>query len=92
MKQNAGGHNGIKGVKVSAEVIAPDVALLDLLRHNEDIKAHDTWRRQQSHRFDQPQMRGKPSWAHTLYDVTCGIVDPYYFEHTYGHPSQLLNR
>jgi general secretion pathway protein E len=92
MKQNAGGHNGIKGVKVSAEVIAPDVGLLDLIRHSEDIKAHDFWRRQQSHRFDQPQMRGKPSWAHTLYDVTCGLVDPYYFEHTYGHPSQLMNR
>ena len=92
MKQNSTGHNGIKGMKVSAEVLAPDAGLLDLLRHNEDVKAYDYWRRTQSHRFDQPQMRGKPSWAHTLYDVTCGIVDPYYFEHVYGHPGQLMSR
>ena len=92
MKQNEAGHNGIKGMKVSAEVVKPDVGLLDLLRHNEDVKAHEYWRRTQSHRFDQPQMRGKPSWAHTLYDVTCGVVDPYYFEHVYGHPSQLMGR
>lgn len=92
MKQNPSGHNGIKGMKVSAEVLSPDAGLLDLLRHNEDVKAYDYWRRTQSHRFDQPQMRGKPSWAHTLYDVTCGIVDPYYFEHTYGHPGQLMSR
>jgi len=92
MKQNEGGHNGIKGMKVSAEVVKPEVGLLDLLRHNEDVKAHEYWRRMQTHRFDQPQMRGKPSWAHTLYDVTCGVVDPYYFEHVYGHPSQLMGR
>lgn len=92
MKQNEAGHNGIKGMKVSAEVLQPDVGLLDLLRHNEDVKAFEHWRRMQTHRFDQPQMRGKPSWAHTLYDVTCGVVDPYYFEHVYGHPSQLMNR
>lgn len=92
IKLNAAGHNGIKGVKVSAEVIDLNVTLLDLLRHNEDIKAYDYWRRTQSHRFDQPQMRGKPSWAHTLYDVTCGVVDPYYFEYIHGKPSHFLNR
>lgn len=92
IKKNDKGHNGIKGMKVSAEVITPDVSLLDLLRHNEDLKAFDHWRRTQSHRFDQPQMRGKPSWAHTVYDITCGKVDPYYFEHVYGYPNQLLNR
>jgi hypothetical protein len=37
-------------------------------------------------------MIGKPSWAHTLYDISCGLVDPYYFEHIYGLPSQLAKR
>lgn len=90
MKKNPAGHNGIRGMKVSAEVITPDIELLDLLRRNEDLRARDVWRSQRTHPFTEPVMRGKPSWAHTLYDVSKGIVDPYFFEHVYGHPSQLV--
>jgi hypothetical protein len=37
-------------------------------------------------------MTGKPSWGHTLYDISTGLVDPYYFEHIYGQPSQMAQR
>jgi type II secretory ATPase GspE/PulE/Tfp pilus assembly ATPase PilB-like protein len=90
MKKNPAGHNGIRGMKVSAEVITPDIELLELLRRNEDLRARDVWRSHRTHAFTEPVMRGKPSWAHSLYDVSKGIVDPYFFEHVYGHPSQLV--
>ena len=90
MKKNPAGHNGIQGMKVSAEVVTPDIELLDLLRRNEDLRARDAWRGLRTHAFTEPVMRGKPSWAHTLYDVSQGIVDPYFFEHIYGHPSLLV--
>lgn len=90
MKKNPLGHNGIRGMKVSAEVITPDIELLDLLRRYEDLRARDLWRGQTQQAFTEPVMRGKPSWAHTLYDVSQGIVDPYFFEHIYGHPSLLM--
>jgi len=92
MVRSKGGHNGIKGMKVSAEVLVPDDDMWELMRRNEDLKAREHWRRQQSHRYDESQMIGKPSWAHTLYDISCGLVDPYYFEHIYGLPSQLAKR
>lgn len=92
MAANKQGHNGIKGMKVSAEVLVPDNDLWDLMRRNEDLKARQLWRAQQSSRYDQSSMAGKPSWAHTLYDISCGLVDPYYFEHIYGLPTQLAKR
>lgn len=92
IKRNTGGHNGIRGMKVSAEVVTPHVDMLELLRQHEDIKARQLWRAQQGPRFDEPALQGKPCWAHTLYDVTRGLVDPYFFEHIHGHPSQLLQR
>lgn len=92
MATNKRGHNGIKGMKVSAEVLVPDNDLWELMRRNEDLKARDMWRSQQTSRYDQSLMTGKPSWGHTLYDMSCGLVDPYYFEHIYGLPSQLAKR
>ncbi len=86
------GHNGIKGMKVSAEVLVPDTEMWELMRRNEDLKARELWRSQQKSRYDESHMTGKPSWAHTLYDISCGLVDPYYFEHIYGLPSQLAKR
>lgn len=92
MAKSKDGHNGIKGMKVSAEVLVPSNDLWDLMRHNEDLKARDLWRKQQDQGYDQSQMNGKPSWAHTLYDISRGLVDPYYFEHIYGLASQLAKR
>ncbi len=92
MKKSRDGHNGIKGMKVSAEVVVPDSTLWNLLRHNEDIKAREYWRSQQNEHFSNSIMNGKPSWGHTLYDMSVGLVDPYYFEHIYGKPSQLGKR
>jgi len=92
MAKSSAGHNGIKGMKVSAEVLVPDDELWDLLRRNEDLKARALWRSQQVHKFSQSHMTGKPSWGHTLYDISTGLVDPYYFEHIYGQPSQMAKR
>jgi general secretion pathway protein E len=92
MAKNKDGHNGIKGMKVSAEVLTPDNDMWELMRRNEDLKARDVWRSQQSAAYDQSLMSGKPSWAHTLYDISQGLVDPYYFAHIYGLPSQLAKR
>lgn len=92
IEKNVTGHNGIKGMKVSAEVLVPDDELWGLLRRNEDLKARDYWRKQQTHGFSDSNMRGKPSWGHTLYDMSCGRVDPYYFEHIFGSPTQLAKR
>ncbi len=92
MSNSKDGHNGIKGMKVSAEVLVPDNELWGLMRRSEDLKAREHWRAGQTSRYDQSQMTGKPSWAHTLYDISCGLVDPYYFEHIYGLPSQLAKR
>lgn len=92
IKKNDAGHNGIKGMKVSAEVLVPDDDMWEMLRNNQDLKARDHWRKQRSHAYTDSNMTGKPSWAHTLYDMTLGKVDPYYFEHIYGSPSQLAKR
>jgi general secretion pathway protein E len=92
MAKSKDGHNGIKGMKVSAEVLVPDNEMWDLMRHNDDLKARDLWRSQQNSSYGQSMMVGKPSWAHTLYDISCGLVDPYYFEHIYGLPSFLAKR
>ena len=92
LKLNEKGHNGISGMKVSAEVIEPDIPLLDLLRTGEDLKARAYWRGLQTSRFDEPDMRGKPAWAHTLHDMSQGLIDPYYFEHVFGPPALLAAR
>jgi len=92
IKKNEVGHNGIKGMKVSAEVLVPDDEMWEMLRNNQDLKARDYWRKQRTHAYTDSNMTGKPSWAHTLYDMTLGKVDPYYFEHIYGSPAQLAKR
>jgi general secretion pathway protein E len=92
MAKSKDGHNGIKGMKVSAEVLVPDNDMWELMRRNQDLKARELWRSQQTAGFDQSQMTGKPSWGHTLYDISQGLVDPYYFAHIYGLPSQLAKR
>lgn len=92
MSKGKDGHNGIKGMKVSAEVLVPDTELWDLMRRGEDLKARDLWRSSQTSGYNQSNMTGKPSWAHTLYDISCGLVDPYYFEHIFGLPNQLAKR
>lgn len=89
LKLREDGHNGIKGMKVSAEIIRPDPELYDLLRRNDAIKGRQYWRRLQTSSYMDPSMKGKPAWAHTLFDVTQGVVDPYYFQHQYGDLTEL---
>lgn len=78
---------GVKGVKVGAEVIVPDETLLQLLGSSKDIEARNHWRNQRTSRFDEPDTLGKEAWGHVLYDVSQGLVDPFYFQNIFGHPS-----
>jgi general secretion pathway protein E len=84
-----GGHAGIDGVTVVAEVIDPDLQLLEYLSNNQDIKAYEYWRNLQNTSFSSPDMLGKPAWGHALYGMSAGLVDPYYFEKIFGSPNKL---
>lgn len=82
-------HDGTAGVKVGAEVIVPDLRLLDLLRQGRDAEARRHWRRRRAAPFADPDMDGKDAWGHVLYDVAHGRVDPYHFERTFGSAALL---
>jgi len=78
---------GVKGVKVGAEVIVPDEHLLQLLAAGKDIEARHHWRSQRTARFDEADTLGKEAWGHVLYDMSRGLIDPFYFEKIFGRPS-----
>ena len=84
-----GGHAGVKGVTVAAEIIQPDLQLLDYLSKGEDLKAFDHWRNLQTSAFTHSEMLGKPSWGHALYQMSLGHIDPYHFEKVFGSPLRL---
>lgn len=79
-------HAGVKGVKVSAEVILPDEDMFLLLKAGKDIEARKAWRAKRIAKFDEPDMTGKEAWGHALYDMSRGLIDPYYFEMNFGLP------
>ncbi|KAF1037777.1 MAG: Toxin coregulated pilus biosynthesis protein T [Herbaspirillum frisingense] len=79
-------HAGTRGVCVTAEVITPDSALLRLLVAERDLDARDYYRATRVAPFDAPDMQGKDAWGHALYSVAQGLIDPYYFKSTFGHP------
>lgn len=83
--------NGVKGVKVAAEVILPDMRMLELLQAGRDVEARRHWRARQTTGFDHPDMDGKEAWGHALYDVSQGRIDPFYFERVFGLPSLLAS-
>jgi general secretion pathway protein E len=85
----ADAHDGTAGVKVGAEVIVPDLRLLDLLRQGRDAEARRHWRRRRTAPFTDPDMDGKDAWGHVLYDVAHGRVDPYHFERSFGSAALL---
>jgi type II secretory ATPase GspE/PulE/Tfp pilus assembly ATPase PilB-like protein len=78
---------GVRGVKVHAEVLVPDLELLLLLGQGKDIEARRVWRNRRDTAFDNPEMHGKEAWGHALYDMSRGLVDPYYFEMNFGSPN-----
>ena len=82
-------HIGIKGVKVSAEVIPVTTELLELLLKKSDMQARDYWRSQRRSKYDEEDMLGKEAWGHALFEVSRGVLDPYHFELAFG-PPQLL--
>ena len=82
-------HIGVKGVKVSAEVIPVTNELLAFLLKKEDMQARDFWRSQRRSQYDEEDMVGKEAWGHALFEVSRGVLDPYHFELAFG-PPQLL--
>ncbi|WP_416757595.1 GspE/PulE family protein [Roseateles sp. So40a] len=83
------GRFGTAGVKVGAEVLVPDLRLLDLLRQGRDAEARRHWRGRRVAPFSEPDMDGKDAWGHVLYDVAHGRVDPFHFERTFGSAALL---
>ncbi|WP_310646357.1 ATPase, T2SS/T4P/T4SS family [Limnohabitans sp.] len=79
-------HAGVKGVKVSAEVILPDEDMFLLLKDGKDIEARKAWRAKRTAKFNEADMTGKEAWGHALYDMSRGLIDPYYFEMNFGLP------
>ncbi|ALV06808.1 GspE/PulE family protein [Roseateles depolymerans] len=86
---STGERNGTRGMKVGAEVIVPDLRLLELLLERRDLEARRYWRSRQKAPFTDPDMDGKEAWGHVLYDLSQGRVDPFYFERTFGRASLL---
>ncbi len=84
-----GGHAGVKGVKVCAEVLALDNTMLSLLHHNNDLEARNHWLGLRQAGFDQEDMMGKEAWGHALFDMSQGRVDPHHFERTFGAPAVI---
>jgi hypothetical protein len=81
--------NGVRGVKVAAEVLCPDTTLLKFLTQGQEFEARRYWRSQRVSPFNSPDMLGKEAWGHALYDVSRGLIDPYYFEKTFGKANVL---
>lgn len=77
---------GVKGVKVNAEVITPDEEMYVMLNEGKDIEARRMWRSKRTAPFDSPDMLGKEAWGHALYDISQGLIDPYYFQMNFGAP------
>ena len=84
-----GGHAGVKGVKVCAEVLALDNTMLSLLHHNNDLEARNHWLGLRQVGVDQEDMLGKEAWGHALFDMSQGRIDPYHFERTFGAPAVI---
>jgi type II secretory ATPase GspE/PulE/Tfp pilus assembly ATPase PilB-like protein len=84
-----GGHAGVKGVKVCAEVLALDNTILGLLHHGNDLDARSYWLGLRQVGFDHEDMLGKEAWGHALYDMSQGRIDPYHFERTFGTPAVI---
>ncbi len=83
--------NGTMGLKVGAEVIVPDLRMLELLQQRRDLEARRYWRSRRKAPFNDQDMDGKEAWGHVLFDVCQGRVDPFYFERTFGNAAQLAN-
>ena len=89
MEQRAeeGARLGVAGMTVAAEVITPDVHLLQLLAEGHDFEARRYRMSKRKTGFDAPDMAGKDAWGHALYGVSQGTIDPYFFINTFGYPS-----
>ena len=68
-------HSGIKGRSALAEVVAPDLAFMLLLKKGDKFGAKDYWR---------TRMNGKTLVEHAIMKVEAGIVDPGMAEETVG--------
>ena len=93
MEQRAeeGARLGVAGMTVAAEVVTPDVHLLQLLAEGHDFEARRYRMGKRKAAFDSPDTAGKDAWGHALYGVAQGTIDPYFFINTFGYPSAFEN-
>ncbi|HEX4918659.1 MAG TPA: ATPase, T2SS/T4P/T4SS family [Limnobacter sp.] len=66
---------GTVGLTVVAEVLAPDVNWLSLIRQSRDYDAVQYFRSKSDGKFDSPDMTGKTVFEHALYKALLGQVD-----------------
>lgn len=93
MEQHAeeGARLGVAGMTVAAEVVTPDMHLLQLLAEGHDFEARRYRMGKRQAGFDVPNMTGKDAWGHALYGVSQGTIDPYFFINTFGYPVGFEN-
>ena len=93
MEQQAekGARLGVAGMTVAAEVVTPDLHLLQLMAEGHDFEARRYRMSKRQAAFDQPNMTGKDAWGHALYGVSQGQIDPYFFINTFGYPMGFEN-
>lgn len=72
--------DGVKGMTVVAEVIVPNLRMLQLFREGRDGEAEEEWRSTRFAPFDDEDCTGKTALEHGLYKVSCGLVDPRHLE------------
>lgn len=82
---------GVDGMSVAAEVISPDVQMMQMLAEGRDFEARLYNMGMRNTGFDSPEMLGKDAWGHALYGVSQGIIDPYFFTTTFGYPNSFRN-
>ncbi len=88
MEQHAeeGSRLGVAGMTVAAEVVTPDLHLLQLIAEGHDFEARRYRMHMRQAGFDKPNMTGKDAWGHALYGVSQGTIDPHFFINTFGYP------
>lgn len=78
--------NGVSGVTVCAEVIAPgkDYEMLRAFRESRISDALQMYRAKRSSRFDEPDCQGKVAIEAGIYKVSQGLIDPRDLQNAFG--------
>ena len=78
------GKQGVVGRTVCAEIVVPDLELLEYFRNDDALGAFKYWRSTSDKDLRSENMQGKTSLEHALQKMLKGIVDPFDIEDSYG--------